>query len=56
MLPSNKLCGYNCGFSNKKKFKAIIVLFSRKTYDKMFYTSAGSQISTIMTSGCIVEL
>ena len=57
MLPSNKVCGYNCGFSIKiLNFKAIIVLFSSISYDKMFYTFAGSQISTIMTSGCCVEL
>ena len=53
MLPSNNVCGYNCGFSN---FKAIIVLFSSISYDKMFYTFAGSQISTIMTSGCSMDL
>ena len=52
MLPSNKVCGYNCGFSNSfQNFKAI--LFS---YENMFYTFAGTQISTIMTSGCSVEL
>ena len=56
MFPSNKVCGYNCGFSNYfLNFKAIIVLFSSISYDKMFYTFAGSQISTIMTSGCSVE-
>ena len=37
-------------------FEAIIVLFSSISYDKMFYTLAGSQISTIMTPGCSVEL
>ena len=57
MLPSNKVCGYNCGFSNEfVHLKAIIVLFSSISYDKFFYTFAGSQISTIMTSGCSVEL
>ena len=57
MLPSNKVCGYNCGFSNTfLNFKAIIVLFSSISYDKMFYTFAGSQISTIMTSDCSMEL
>ena len=57
MFPSNKVCGYNCGFSNSfLNFKAIIVLFPSIFYDKMFYTFAGSQISTIMTSGCSVEL
>ena len=51
MLPSNTVCGYTCGFSNYfLNFKAIIVLFSSISYDKMFYTLAGSQISTIMTS------
>ena len=45
MLPSNKVCGYNCGFSNYfLNCKAIIVLFSSISYDKMFYTFAGSQI------------
>ena len=45
MLPSNKVCGYNCGFSNYfLNRKAIIVLFSSLSYDKMFYTFAGSQI------------
>ena len=39
-----------------KKFKVIIVLFSSISYDKMFYTLAGSQISTIMTSGGSMEL
>ena len=35
MLPSNKVCGYNCGFSNYfLNFKAIIVLFSSTYYDK----------------------
>ena len=48
MLPSNKVCGLN--------FQAIIVLFSSISYDKIFYTFVGSQISTIMTSGCSVEL
>ena len=37
-------------------FKTIVVLFSSISYDKMFYTFAGSQISTIMTSDCCVEL
>ena len=36
--------------------KVIIVLFSSISYDKMFYTFAGSQISTIITSGCSMEL
>ena len=45
MLPSNKVCGCNCGFSNSfLNFKAIIVLFPSIFYDKMFYTFAGSQI------------
>ena len=57
VLPSNKVCGCNCGFSNYfLNFKAIIVLFSSISYDKIFYTFAGSQISTIMTSGCSMEL
>ena len=43
MLPSNKVCGNNCGFSNSfLNFKAIIVLFSSISYDKMFYIFAGS--------------
>ena len=57
MLPSNQVCGCDCGFSNKfLNFKAIIVLFSSISYDKMFYTFADTQISTMMTSGCSVEL
>ena len=51
MLPSNKVCVYNCSFSNTfLNFTAIIVLFSSISCDKIFYTLAGSQISTIMTS------
>ena len=39
MLPSNKVCGYYCGFSKKKiNFLVIIVLFSSISFDKMFYT------------------
>ena len=57
MLPSNQVCGCNCGFSNYfLNFKAIIVLFSSVSYDNMFYTFADAQISTIMTLGCSVEL
>ena len=41
---------------NFLNFKAIIVLFSSISYDEMFYTFAGSQISTILTSGCSVEV
>ena len=57
MLPSNKVCNYICGLSNKFfNFKAINVLVSCISYDKMFYTFAGSEISTILTSSCCVEL
>ena len=37
-------------------FKAIIFLFSSISYDKMFYTFEGCQITTIMTSGYSMEL
>ena len=57
MLLCNKVCGCKCGFNNYFfNFKAIIVLFSSISYDKMFYAFAGTQITTIMTSGCSVEL
>ena len=39
MLPSNKVCCYNCVFSDYfLNFKAIIILFLSISYEKMFYT------------------